>query len=117
MAGSPERLRGDEAAGTVLTFLRTVALIAAHEPSVSELMALLEISRATLKRRIALARACGVMIVRRRDGAHQYYVVEDFGPFDPDGLQRTAALLSAPIRPATLKLPGPLPEDPAPAPR
>lgn len=88
MAANPERLRSDEACSTVITFLHTVAFIAAHQPSVPELMCRMGLSKATLKRRIALARACGVVIATRRDGTHQYYVIEDFGPFDPAGLQR-----------------------------
>lgn len=84
--------RRDEATPAILSLLRVIDMIAQHEPSAAELLDTLDMSRATLKRRLALARAIGVQIrAVRRDGVWHYRVIEP-GPFDLRGLRQAAQI-------------------------
>ena len=66
------------------------ALIVQHEPSSDELMALVDISYAQLKRYISALRTIGCVIryVRMRDGS-QYMTMDDTGVFDRQKLLET----------------------------
>lgn len=86
-ASAPRR---DETTRAILSFLGLVAYIGHHQPTMAELRAHSGISRSTLRRRIALARLCGVVIECRREGSLHYYWISDYGPFDRAGLARLA---------------------------
>jgi len=73
----------------LIGFLRFIAYVSEHEPTKADACAALEISSATFKRHVSLARMIGVDLraVAQKNSTETYYMIKNHGIFSRAGLR------------------------------